>query len=150
MLADRSGNGTSIRSTLRDDGVAVFVRRRATTQQAQGLAAGVPQLVFLAGRNRHRIAGFHFAKLAFDPHPPGARRDEINFFRSRMVVRLGAAANGQARLRQALVADNRVAVGEQFANFRAVFRDEGRRFVEVFDVHKSSSQTLAERSPAGE
>ena len=44
--------------------------------------------------------------------------------------------DGQARFGETLVADGGVAIGEKFANFRAIFGDERGHSVQIFDFHK--------------
>src|SRR5262245_398509 len=130
---------------LGDESIAVFIARRATTQQRKGSIAGVPQLMLLARRNGDGVAGLYFVRLAVDAHSATAGGDEIDFLGLRVVVFLRAGTDGQSRLRQALMANGGVAVGEQFTNLRAVFGDESRRGVQAFNFH--TRRRMLENSP---
>src|SRR5258708_33769228 len=127
--------GRASASWFGEDGITMLVARGATAEEAEGLIAGVPEFMFLARRNGNGVAGLHFGHFSLQAHSAAAGGDEINFLALGMIMLLGARADGQARLRQALVADGRIAIGQQFADFRAVFGDEARRHMEVFDFH---------------
>src|SRR5262245_21832145 len=122
-------------SVLRYDRVVMLVGGRAAAEETQHPGAGVPELVALAGRNRYRVAHPDFALFAFDAHAPGAGGDEVYFLGLGMIMLLSASPDGETRLSQALIADARVAMREQFADLRAVLGDEGAHGVQVCDVH---------------
>jgi hypothetical protein len=86
----------------------VFVGGGAAAEQAQGFVAGVPELVLPAGRNGDGVPGPDFARFVFDADFSRAVRDMINFLGTRMKMFLRAAADRQARLGEALVADGGV------------------------------------------
>jgi len=113
----------------------MLVGRGATAQQSQRFVAGIPKLVFAAGRNGNGVTGFHVACFAFDANPSRAVGDVINFLGFDVIMFLRARAGRQTRFRQALVANDGIAMRQQFTDFRTVLRDEGRCFVEIFDVH---------------
>jgi hypothetical protein len=114
----------------------MLIRRRATAQQLKRFAAGVPQLVLLAGQNGDSIASFDVADFTINANAPGAMGDIINFLGLDMIMLLRAAAGGQPRFGQALVANGRIAVREQLPDFRAILGSERHDVVQVFDVHK--------------
>ena len=120
---------------FRDDRVAVLVGRRAAAQQSQRFVAGIPKLVFPAGRNGNGVTGFNVARFACDANPSRAMRNVINFLGFDVIMFLRARAGRQARFRQALVANDGIAMRQQFTNFRTVLRDEGRNIAEIFNVH---------------
>src|SRR5213075_1127881 len=103
----------------------VLVSGGAAAEEVECFFAGVPEFVLLAGGDRDGVAGFYFAGFVFDADTAGAVGDVINFFGFGMVMFLRAGADGQAGLGEALVADSRVAMREEFADFGAVFGDEG-------------------------
>jgi hypothetical protein len=92
--------------------------------------------MFLPGRNCNGIARFHIARLAFNADFSSAVRDEINFLGARMIMFLCAGADGQSRLGEALVANRRIAIREQFADLGTILRDEWFDFIQIFNVHK--------------
>ena len=85
--------------------------------------------------NRNGITHFHLAGFALNPHAPAAVSDVINFLRPDMVMLLRAAADRQARLSQALVANGGIAMRQQFPDFRAVLGGKRRDLVQILDVH---------------
>lgn len=113
----------------------MFVSRSTTAEQAQRFGAGIPKLVLLAGEDCDGVAGFDLADFPINAHPPGAVGDAINFLGVNVKMFLRAAARGQARFGQALIANGGIAVREEFADFRPVLGDERRDFVQVPDVH---------------
>src|SRR5262245_41870379 len=117
------------------DGVAVLVSGRAATEQPERFIACVPDLVPAARWYGDGIAGFDLARFVSNAHPASAGGDIVNLLGLRVVMFQCAAAGRHARLRQALVADERIAMSEQLANLRAVLRGEGGHFIEVFHVH---------------
>jgi len=84
---------------------------------------------------RHGVLRTDVAQLAVEFHPARAAEDIVNLLGLRVVVLLRGGADGDGRLGQALVADGRVAIGEQFANLGAVLGGEGRGGGAVDDVH---------------
>ena len=96
----------AVDSPFRNDRVNVLICWRATAKKLQRFRAGVPQLVFQAGRNGDCVTGLHRAFLRVNPYPARAGGDEINLLRARMVMLLRAAAHGQPRFRQALIANH--------------------------------------------
>jgi hypothetical protein len=116
-------------------GVAVLVGRRAAAQQSQRFVANIPKFMFATGRNGNGVAGFNVARFAFDANPSRAVRNVINFLGFDVIMFLRARAGRQTRLRQALVADDGIAMRQQFADFRTVLGDEGRNIAEIFNVH---------------
>ena len=86
----------------------MLVGGRAATQQPEGLAARVPELVPLAGQDRYGITGLDLADLPFDADSAPAMGDVVNLFRLRVIMLFRARADGYAGLRQALIADGRV------------------------------------------
>src|SRR5260370_42447122 len=127
--------GRTSASWFGEDGITMLVARGATAEERKRLTAGIPEFMFLAWRNGNGVAGLHVGQFSREAHSAAAGSDEINFLGLGMIMLLGARADWQARLRQALVADGRIAIGQQFAEFGAVFGDEARRRVEVFDFH---------------
>src|SRR5256885_16006840 len=103
----------------------MFVTGSAAAKKRERLGAGIPKFVLFAGRDCDGVASFDFGKLAFDAHATLAVGDEIDFLGPGVVMLLGAGAGRKASFGQALVADGGIAVGEQFADFRTGFRDEG-------------------------
>src|ERR1051326_83260 len=91
--------------------------------------------MFFSGRNCNRIASLDLCGFMLDAHAAPAGSNEINFLGSCVVMLLGAAAGGQTRFSPTLIANGRVAVGEQLANFGAVFGNEGRCLVDIFYFH---------------
>src|SRR2546426_12838164 len=61
--------------------------------------------------------------------------DVINLFGLPVIMFHGGAADRQSRLSQALVANGRVTMGKQFANFRAVHGDERGCVIEIRYFH---------------
>ena len=72
----------------------MFVGRGATTKQPERFAAGVPQLVPLAGRNGDGVPCPDFVRLAGDADFSRAVRDEINFLGARVKMFLRAPPTG--------------------------------------------------------
>ena len=86
--------------------------------------------MLLAGRNCDGVTGADFACFAFDADSASAVGDVIDFFGFGMVMLASAGADGETCFGK---------VGEEFADFRAVFGDEGGDVVEIFYVHKSAT-----------
>ena len=115
----------------------MFVGRRAAAEQPERFGAGVPKLVPAARRNGDGVTGADLAGFAGDADPARAVREIIDLLGPDMIMLLGAGADRNARFSQALVADDGIAVRQQFADFRAVLGDEGRNGVQVCDVHEA-------------
>src|SRR5882724_7107068 len=113
----------------------MLVTWRAAAEQVQHLLAGVPELVLLARRNGDGVTGFHIRTFAFDAHPALAGQDEVNLLRPGVIMLLSAAACRQARVRQALIANARIAIRQQFADFGTVLGDECGHVAHVLDFH---------------
>jgi len=113
----------------------MLIRGRAAAKQAKRFAARIPELVLLPWWNGDGICGFDLTQFAFDPNPPRAARDVVDLLGVRMVMLLCAAAHRQARLGQTLVADDGIAIRQQFADFGTVLGDERRDLVEIFYIH---------------
>src|SRR5262245_28809752 len=96
-ICDTAECNSALLSLFRNHRVAVLVGRSAAAEQAQGFTAGVPELVFLARRNRDGVADPHLAHFAFDADPSGAVRDVINLLGARMKMFLRARAHRQTR-----------------------------------------------------
>lgn len=123
-------------SPLGDNCILVLVRGRAGAKQLEGGGAGVPDLVFFAGRDGNGIADANGVLFALDAHAALAFGDEIDFFGFDVVVLLRGVANGNARFCEALLADTGIAVRKEFADFGAILRDEGGDVLEVLDIHQ--------------
>src|SRR5262245_24123108 len=61
--------------------------------------------------------------------------DVINLLGANVVMLLRARAGCQPRFSQALVADDRITMREQFANFPAVLRKKGKHGLEICNIH---------------
>ena len=116
-------------------GVLVFVCGGAAAEQAQDVGAGVPDFVRRAGRDGDRVAGFYVAQFGVDAHATGAVGDVVDFFGDAVVMLLRACAGSEAGFGEALVADDGVAMREQFADFGAVLGNEGRDSFKILDIH---------------
>jgi len=95
-----------------------------------------------AVKKREEITNHDVADFPFDPHPSGPVGDVVDLLGLGVVVLLSSAADGQARLRQALVADGRVPVRQQFADLRAVFGCECGCAVQIAYVHTLTINAL--------
>src|SRR5262245_42120730 len=104
----------------------MFVGRRAAAEESESTRAGVPQLMLLAGRNGDRVALAHHINLPFQMHSPRSGCYEIYFLGPRVIVLESTSAHRDPSLGEALVADGRIPICEQFTNFGTVFRNEGR------------------------
>src|SRR5436309_4113320 len=100
--------------------MTVFVTWRTTAEEFQGSLADVPKFVLFAGRNSDGITGLDLCQFPFDPDAPLADEDEINLFCPGVIMLLGAGTRRQPGLGEALVANRRVAFGQQFADLRSV------------------------------
>jgi hypothetical protein len=120
---------------FRYDRITVLIGRRAAAQQPQGFVAGVPKLVFAAGRDGDGVAGFYIARFAFDANPSLAVRDVIYFLGLDVIMFLRARAGRQTRFRQALVADDGIAMRQQFTDFGTVLGNKRCKVVEILDIH---------------
>ena len=63
-------------------------------------------------------------------------RDVVNFLGFDVIMFLRAAARRQMRLREALMANGRIAMRQQLADFRAVLGDERRDFPKILNFHR--------------
>ena len=90
---------------LGEDRIVVLISRRATAEQPQRLAAGVPELVLLAWKNCYRVAGIDLTHFPFDADSPPAMGNLINLLGLGVEVFLRAASHGHTRLGQALIAN---------------------------------------------
>src|SRR5688572_517405 len=90
---------------LRNKRIRMLVSRRATAQQAEHLAAGIPQLVLLAGWDGDGVARLHLGHFTFDAHAALAGGDEVDFLRATVVMLQCAATDGDARFGEALIAN---------------------------------------------
>src|SRR5674476_1192479 len=93
---------------------------RKAAEQAQGFIAGVPEFVFVSGRNGDGVPCPHLVRFVFDADFSGAVRDVINLLALGMKMFLRCAADGQARFGETLIADGGVTMREQFADFRCL------------------------------
>src|ERR1700722_18012152 len=93
--------------------------------------------MFASRRNGDGIADLYLASLAVNADAASAVGDVINLLRPDMIMFLRAAAGGQARFGQALVADGGIAMRKPLADFPAVFGGKRRDFVEIFYIHKT-------------
>ena len=107
----------------------MLVGRSAAAKKSEGFGARVPKFVALSGENGDGVASDYIANFCFDTDSTASVGDVVDLLGLLMVVFLGSAADGQTCLGQTLVANGRVAVGQQFANFRAVLGDEGDDFI---------------------
>jgi hypothetical protein len=107
----------------------VFIGRSAAAEEAEWFGARVPEFVALSGEHGDGVASGHITDFSFDTDSTDPVSDIVDLLGPRMVVFLGGAADGQTCLCQTLVANSRVVVGQQFANFRAVLGDEGGDFI---------------------
>ncbi len=92
--------------------------------------------MFLSGRNGDGVADSNRPGFPSDPHSPLARGDEVNLLGPDVVMLLGARTDGDARLRETLASNRGIPMGQQFPDFRTVFCDKRRRFVQVLHIHK--------------
>ena len=97
--------------------------------------AGIPEFVSFAGRDGDGIARFHILIFGFNAYAALSVCDVVDLFGARVKMFLGARTRGQSGFGQTLVADVGVAMGEEFADFAAVFGCEGGGVLKVFDVH---------------
>src|SRR5438045_2549040 len=117
----------------------MFVTRRTAAEKFQRFLAGVPQLVLLARQYGNSIPGLHLGHFSFNAHSALAGEDEINLLRAGVIMLLRARPWRQPRLGQALIANGRVTVRQQFPNFRPVFGNERWRASQVLYFHRGRS-----------
>ena len=113
----------------------MLIRRRATAKELQDALAGVPDLMDHSGGDRDRVARPDRPRLVADSGYALALEDVIDLLGLDMMVRGGAGAGWEPRFGQRLVADRGVPVRQKLADLGAVFGDEGRDVIDVFNVH---------------
>ena len=115
--------------------IVILVTGRAAAEEDEGNVADVPDLVVGTGRNGDGVERADFAEFAVEFHATGAAEDVVNLLGLRMIMLLRGGSDGDGGLREALVADAGVAVGEELADFGAVFGGEGDGLGAIDDVH---------------
>src|SRR5208283_5633832 len=85
--------------------------------------------------NGNGVAGFYVARFAFDANPSRAVRNVIYFLGLDVIMFLRARAGRQTRFRQALVADDGIAMRQQFTDFRTVLGEKRCKIVEILNIH---------------
>ena len=134
---DRIAAAWSATPTLLQDGVVVFVAGGAAAEKPQHARAAVGDAMMRSRRDGDRVAGTNRLHLIADLHQRLAFENEVDLFGLQVVVRRRARAGGEPGLGERLIANARVAMREQFADFRAVLGDKGRRPREALDVHEA-------------
>ena len=115
--------------------IGMLVARCAATEKHQRFLARVDDLVRGPRRDRDRVAHGHLGRFLANVHPRPALQDVVDFLGLGVVVRRRGSADRQARFGQALIANARVAVRQQFANLRAVLSGKTGDAGEILNIH---------------
>src|SRR3954471_5276240 len=89
-----------------DKSIGMFVTGSTTAEEREGFRPGIPKFMLFARRNSNCVTLFHLGDFRFNAHFAAARSDEVNLLRFGVVMLLGAGANGQTCLGEALVANS--------------------------------------------
>ena len=121
---------------LAEHGIVTFVAWRTTTNEFEDFTASIGNLMLGTGRNRDCIAWTYGTRFVCDRELALSGEYVIDLLRTWMVVRGCLAADRQASLGEALVANTRVSMRKQFANLRTVLGGEWDGLLDVLNVHQ--------------
>lgn len=88
-----------------------------------------------AGRNRYRVGWPDIGRFLTNLHSSVAFENIVNFLGFHMTMRRRGPTDGQTSLGQGLIANARIAMCQQLADFRAVLRDKRLHAIEILNVH---------------
>src|SRR4051812_16174341 len=120
----------------------MLVTGGATAEQPERFASNIPEFMLFARRNVNSVPCSNFGQFALYAHSSLPMRDEINFLGSGVIMFLGAAAYRKARFRQALIANVRIPVSQNFTDFRPIFGHKRGHLIQVPDFHVAQGRWL--------
>src|SRR5712672_2627461 len=98
--------------SLHHHGIVILITGSAAAEQHERFGTGVPDFVTGTGRNGDGIERTDIAQLISEFHAARSAQDIVNLLRLRMIMLLRGAAHRDGGFGEALVTNDRVAMGE--------------------------------------